>query len=127
MRHPNARLMLAALLFLAVILLGAIVLIAPMKAAVSEEPVCPPDELLVKFQPGADPVTLSTNHGATIVSMIPGIEVYLLAVPPGTAGVKIAEFQGDPGVVFAEPNGVMSVPEQPPPAPSPCSVQVTPE
>jgi hypothetical protein len=119
--------MLAALLFLAVVLLGAIFVISPMKAAVSEQPSCPPDELLVKFQPDADAVTLSAKHGATIVSMIPGIDVYLLAVPAGTAEAKIAEFQSDPGVVFAEQNGLMSVPEQPPPAPSPCGVQVMPE
>jgi hypothetical protein len=73
-----------------------------------------PGELLVKFRPGVDPVAVAARHGAMIVGSIPSIDVYLLAVPPGTAGERLAALAADPEVEFAEFNGTVTVPEQPP-------------
>ena len=73
-----------------------------------------PGQLLVKFRPGVDPVVVAARHGATIVGSIPSIAVYLLAVPPGTAGERLAALTADPEVEFAELNGTVTVPEQPP-------------
>jgi hypothetical protein len=68
---------------------------------------CLRDELLVKFRPGADPEAVSARHGATITYFLSAIEVHVVAVPAGTAEQKIAAFQADPEVVYAEPNGTV--------------------
>jgi hypothetical protein len=81
---------------------------------------CPPDELLVKFQPAADPSSVAARYGATILSRIQSIDIYVLAVQAGNGPVTIAALQSDPEVVFAEPNALVGIPEQPPPAPEPC-------
>jgi len=39
--------------------------------------------------------------------------VQVVAIPPGTLDRSLADFQADPDVVYAEANGVMSVPERP--------------
>ena len=67
---------------------------------------CVPDEILVKFRPGADPAVVSTRHGATIRSVIGFIDVYVLAIPFGSVPEKVAEFSADPEVEYAEPNGI---------------------
>ncbi len=77
-------------------------------------PECVPDELLVKFTPWADPHLVSARHGATVLSVIPHIEVHVLSIPAGTIPEKVAEFQADPEVVYAEPNGIVRIPENPP-------------
>jgi thermitase len=107
------------------LLLGVLLSAAGLVAADDQQPAplppeCVPDELLVKFRPGADPAVVSARHGATISSVIAGIEVYVLSIPPGTVSVKVAEFQADPEVEFAEPNGIMRLPEAPPSAAEPC-------
>src|SRR5215210_5548212 len=89
-------------------------------AAAADEPqpavpgACVPDELLVKFRPGTDPTAVSARHGATIVEPIVGNEVYLLSIPYGTVVEKIAELGADPEVEYAEPNGIVTIPESPP-------------
>lgn len=85
----------------------------------SQPPQCVSDELLVKFQPGADPAAVSARHGATVKDVIGGIEVFVLGVPAGTVNQKVLEFQADPEVVYAEPNGIVGIPEDPPTG-SPC-------
>ncbi len=101
-----------------VMLAGLVSLIA-LAAGADEHPTalppeCVPDELLVKFQPGADPTVVSDRYGATVTSVIQGIDVYVLSIPWGTVGQKVAEFQADPEVVYAEPNGIVRIPEDPP-------------
>ena len=83
-------------------------------------PECVADELLVKFRPGADPTAVSARHGATIIEPIVGIEVYRLSIPYGTVAEKVAEFGADPEVEYAEPNGIMRIPESPPSHAQPC-------
>ena len=102
------------------VLVGAAAIVAadgPGPALTDE---CVPDELLVKFRPGADPTTVSARHGATIIEPIVGIEVYLLSIPYGTVAEKVAEFGADPEVEYAEPNGIMRIPESPPSHAQPC-------
>jgi hypothetical protein len=98
---------------LTVVLLG----VAPATPVQGQGPTsqeCGRHELLVKFRPGADPATVTARHGATVRRVIPGIEVYLLAVPGGSADDAVATFSADPDVAFAEINGTMTVPERPP-------------
>jgi len=70
---------------------------------------CLVDQLLVKFRPGVDPNAASAWHGATIISQIRALEVYVLEVPSGTVAQKVAEFGADPEVEYAEPNGIAHV------------------
>jgi hypothetical protein len=79
-------------------------------------PECQTGELLVKFRPGVDPEVVIARHGGTLASEIEDIDVYVVAVAPGTVDQKVAEFSADPDVEFAEPNSFYSVPE----AASPC-------
>jgi thermitase len=81
---------------------------------------CAPDEVLVKFRPGADPAIVSARHGGTITSEIAGIQVYVVAVPPGTVMEKVAALGADPEVEYAEPNAIVRIPEAPPPDPGSC-------
>ena len=83
---------------------------------------CRREEMLVKFKPGADAATVAARYGATIVSSIPQIGVYVLAVPPGTQAAALAGLSADLGVEYAEPNGVVRIPELPP-TPDPCAVE----
>jgi len=84
------------------------------------ESACRREELLVKFAPGADATTVAGRHGATVVSSIPRIGVYVLAVPPGAQAATLTALAADPEVEYAEPNGVVRVPELPPTA-DPCA------
>lgn len=111
MLDPRRMSPLTILLTGAVLVIGVVLAISAPIPAVADFSQCPMDEILVKFQPGVDPRAVSERHGATILSIIPDIEVYVEAVPHGAAAAKIAEFLADPDVVYAEPNGVMSVPE----------------
>jgi hypothetical protein len=122
-RIPRRALFAIALLAGTVVALSLLLLAALGMLARSHEPECPPEEILVKFQRPADPAVVSSRYGAAILSKIESIDVYLLAVPAGTGPASIAALQADPEVVFAEPNGMVGVPEQPPPAPEPCAVQ----
>ena len=83
-------------------------------------PACRREEMLVKFKPGADPATVAARYGASVESSIPQIGVFVLAVPPGTGAATLAALAADPDVEYAEPNGVMRVPELPP-TPDPCA------
>lgn len=100
-------------LWLGLVLASLASLVAVLAVAGSQGPPISgdrvPDEILVKFQPGADPAKVAARHGARVKSVIPSIEVHVLAVPPGSVDAKVAEFQADPEVEFAEPNGMMQV------------------
>ncbi|MCC6174592.1 MAG: hypothetical protein IT305_04735 [Chloroflexi bacterium] len=80
---------------------------------------CPSAQLLVKPRPGADPNAIAARHGGTVVQVIPGIQVAVVEVPATSADATLAALQSDPDVVYAEPNGVVRIPELPP-GPSPC-------
>ncbi len=81
---------------------------------------CVPDQLLVKFRPGADPLGVVARHDATIESVLPAIDVYVVGIPSGTVLEKMAEFQLDPDVEFAEPNAIVRIPESPAPRSDAC-------
>jgi hypothetical protein len=85
---------------------------------------CPSEQVLVKIRDGADPAVVVARHGGTVLSTIPGIDVQVVAVAPGTLDATLADLQADPDVVYAEANGVMSVPERP--AGAPCSPSAQP-
>ena len=70
-------------------------------------PVCPPEQILVKVLPGADPAEVVARHGGTIVKTIEGINVQVVEVPAGTQAQKVDEFTADPDVKYAEANGVV--------------------
>ena len=68
---------------------------------------CPPEQALVKVNPGADPVEVVARHGGTILKTITGIDVQVVAVPAGTLQQKLDELNADPDVKYAEANGVV--------------------
>lgn len=68
---------------------------------------CPPDRILVKTQPGADPAAVIARYGGTIIQTIPGIEVQVVTVPAGKGAEAIAALSADPEVRYAEPDGVV--------------------
>ena len=87
---------------------------APTETAAPEQPVsspaspnCPPDRILVKVKPGADPVAVIARYGGTIINTIPGIDVQVVTVPGGTGQQAIAGLSADPDVQYAEPDGVV--------------------
>ena len=89
------------------------------------ESACRPEELLVKFKPGADASIVAGRHGASVLSNIPQLGIYVLAVPPGAQAATLSALSADPDVEYAEPNGVVRVPELPPTA-DPCAPEATP-
>jgi hypothetical protein len=64
--------------------------------------VCPPDRILVKLRPGADPATVIGQYGGTIVETIQGIQVQVVTVPHGTGQQTIDALSADPLVQYAE-------------------------
>jgi hypothetical protein len=93
--------------------------IAGLTLAARAQPVdpsasCVVGQLLVKVRDGADPVVVIARHGGVIVETISGIDVQVVDVPAALLDQALADLQADPDVVFAEANGTVSVPEQPP-------------
>ena len=87
---------------------------SPGETAAPEQPVsspaspnCPPDRILVKVKPGADPAAVIARYGGTIINTIPGIDVQVVTVPGGTGQQAIAGLSADPEVQYAEPDGVV--------------------
>lgn len=71
-----------------------------------------PDRIVVKFKEGVSSVHVAQLHasqGTSIVSEIPQIGVQVLSVPPGEVEAKIAAFEADPRVEFAEPDYIAQV------------------
>ncbi len=65
------------------------------------------DEILVKFEPGtpaADIAKINRSQGARVKSEIPQIGVLVLKVPSGKVLDKVAAYEKNPNVVYAEPN-----------------------
>src|SRR5687768_15393274 len=66
-----------------------------------------PDEVLVKFQPGAAaPVRAAVHrqHGGMVRDHIPALDVEVVAVPAGTVLQRVAAYSRNPNVSYAEPN-----------------------
>ena len=87
---------------------------SPTEIAVPEQPVaspvpnnCPPDQILVKVKPGADPVAVIGRYGGTIIKTIPGIDVQVVTIPNGGGQQAIDALNADPDVQYAEPDGVV--------------------
>jgi len=73
-----------------------------------------PDEILVKFEPGtnaADIAMLHRSQGASLRSEIPRIGVQVLKVPYGRVLEKVAVYEKNPNVVYAEPNYIRTLQE----------------
>ncbi len=65
------------------------------------------DEILVKFEPGtpaADIAKINRSQGARVKSAIPQISVLVLKVASGKVLDKVAAYEKNPNVVYAEPN-----------------------
>jgi hypothetical protein len=72
---------------------------------------CPPDRLLVKTRPGADPAVVIARYGGTIIQTIPGIEVQVVTVPAGKGQQAIAALSADAEVQYAEPDQIVRASE----------------
>jgi hypothetical protein len=68
---------------------------------------CPPDRLLVKLKPGADPASVIARYGGTIVQTISGIEVQVVTVPAGQGQQAIDALSADPEVQYAEADQIV--------------------
>ena len=63
--------------------------------------------ILLKFRPGTDASTeagVLAAHGGTIQRTIGGLDVQVVSVPAGAEYARIAEFQCEPSVQYAEPD-----------------------
>lgn len=78
----------------------------------TETPACPPERLLVKVRPGADPAVVVGRHGGRIVETIPGIEVQVVEVPAGTGQQALDALNADPDVVYAERDEVVTIADE---------------
>ena len=65
------------------------------------------DEILIKFKPGISPDVQNTIHqaqGARVKSKIHQMGVQVLRIPAGQVLEKVAAYQKNPNVEYAEPN-----------------------
>lgn len=83
-----------------------------------------PDRVLVKFKPGTAASQIAQAHrsaSATPVKEIPGIGVQVVQVLAGSVMAKVAAYQANPNVLYAEPDyyRLLVVPsEEPGPTPA---------
>jgi hypothetical protein len=71
------------------------------------EGACPPDRILVKLHPGADPAAVIGQYGGTIVDTIAGIQVQVVTVPRGAGQQAIDALNADPLVKYAEADQIV--------------------
>ena len=76
-----------------------------------------PDRVLVRFRPGTAASETGKAHrkaGGKKLREIPGIGVHIVQVPAGTVQRKIASYQANPNVEYAEPDfyRVLIVPDE---------------
>jgi len=65
----------------------------------------PPDQVLVKFREGVSPAERQDTHaqkGGKVASVIPGIDVDVVAVPQGKGAEKARAYEEDPRILYAE-------------------------
>ena len=70
-------------------------------------PAYAPDRVLVKFRPGTAASEIGKAHrqsGGKKINVIPGIGVHVMQVPKGSVEKKIAIYQANPNVEYAEPD-----------------------
>lgn len=83
-----------------------------------------PDRVLVKFKPGTAASQVAQAHrsaSAMPIREIPGIGVQVVNVPAGSVMAQVAAYQGNPNVLYAEPDyyRLLVVPsEEPGPTPA---------
>lgn len=82
-----------------------------------------PDRVLVKFKPGTAAAQIAEAHrhaAAVAISSIAAIDVQVVGVPAGSVLAKVAAYQANPNVLYAEPDyyRLLVVPnEEPGPTP----------
>lgn len=77
------------------------------------------DELLVAFKPGAPAAAEAAAHsraGGQVVREIPGLDVKVVRVPRGRAQERLAVYQANPNVEYAEANGIVYAAGSPSPS-----------
>ena len=73
-----------------------------------------PDQILVQFESGANAAEIAKFHrsqGISVVSEIPEIGIQVLKVPSGRILEKVAVYEKNPNVVYAEPNYIVMLQE----------------
>lgn len=104
MRHAKS---LAPLAGAVLLLSAAAVAAAGLPAGVAAPPRFAPDRVLVAFKPGTPAAAIAEAHaaaGSQVVKTFDAIGVQLLAVPAGSVTAKLALYQRNPNVRYAEPN-----------------------
>ena len=95
---------------LLVITLTALCNIAAARAGVpglSRIPQFAPDRVLVRFRPGTAAAEIDRAHRKAqgqAMRTIPGIGVQVVRVPPGSVPAKVAAYEANPNVQYAEPD-----------------------
>lgn len=80
---------------------------AALPEGVSPPPPFAPDRVLVTFHPGTPAAEVARAHGRAGAQLVEGIDaigVQVVAVPPGTVLDRVALYQRNPNVKFAEPD-----------------------
>lgn len=68
-----------------------------------------PDEILVRFRPGANANRVAGEVGAAVVDRIVGIDVHVLRADPARAEMILALLSRNPNVEYAERNGIATL------------------
>jgi len=79
----------------------------PVSSALQGIPKYAPDRVLVKFRPGTAASGKDKAHhqaGGKDLRVIPGIGVHVVEVPAGSVPDKVARYQKNPNVEYAEPD-----------------------
>ena len=68
------------------------------------------NQILIKFKPGVDESTKANVHrkkGGVVIKKFARLQVEVVRVPPGQAQRKVAEYQAEPSVLYAEIDGTV--------------------
>lgn len=79
----------------------------PGRTHASPPPAYAPDRVLVKFKPGlaeSEVAALARQSGDRHLRSIPGLDVHVLEVPAGSVLDRVALYQRNPNVLYAEPD-----------------------
>ncbi|ANG65179.1 hypothetical protein A8C75_09205 [Marinobacterium aestuarii] len=85
----------------------ALPLRVPDQIHASPPPAFASDRILVKFKPGsaaAEMASLARQGHDRHLRTIPGLDVHVIQVPAGTVLERVAVYQRNPNVIFAEPD-----------------------
>ena len=81
----------------------------PLNPQALNAPPFAPDRVLVKFKPGTAASAVAEAHrqaGGHKLKTIPGIGVQVVSVLAGTVLAKVAAYEANPNVLYAEPDAV---------------------